>query len=67
MTNEEHIKLLKAQRERAKLKEQEVIEALKINEEPAADPEPAEEVKEVEPDVIADGEVGADEPNKISE
>lgn len=40
MNNAEYIKLMKAQRERAKLKEAEVIEKLAIDETPAVDPEP---------------------------
>lgn len=40
MNNAEYLKLMKAQREKAKLKEAEVIEALKIEETPAPDPEP---------------------------
>ena len=66
MNNAEYLRLMKKQRELAKLKESEVIEALKI-EEPAADPEPAEEIEEVEPDVITDGEGGADEQDESSE
>ena len=64
MNNAEYMKLLKAQREKAKLKEAEVIEALKI-EDPAEDT--ADDNEEVTEDAVTDGEVGTNEQDQKPE
>ena len=59
MNNAEYMRLLKAQRERAKMKESEVVEALKI-EEPAEDDIPIE----VDPEIDPVDDLVPPEPNK---
>ena len=63
MNNAEYIRLMKKQREREKMKEAEVVEQLKIE-----DPEPdqAEDIQEVEADVITDSENGDNESDTES-
>lgn len=64
MNNAEYIRLMKKQRERAKMKETEVIEQLKVEDpEPETEPDQAEDIQEVEADVITDRENGDNEPN----
>lgn len=65
MNNAEYIRLMKKQREREKMKEVEVVEQLKIEDtEPETEPDQAEDIQEVEADVITDRENGDNEPDK---
>lgn len=70
MNNAEYMRLLKAQRERAKMKESEVVEALKIKEHepnyvpetpPAPEPEPTPEpIQEPDTDNMEDADNGTE-------
>ena len=67
MNNAEYIRLMKKQREREKMKEAEVVEQLKIEDpEPETDPDQAEDIQEVEADVITDSENGDNEQDTES-
>lgn len=67
MNNAEYIRLMKKQRERAKMKEAEVVEQLKIEDpEPETEPDQAEDIQEVEADVITDSENGDNEQDTES-
>lgn len=59
MNNAEYIRLMKKQREREKMKEAEVLEQLKIEDQ-------AEDIQEVEADVVTDSENGDNEPDTES-
>lgn len=62
MNNAEYIRLMKKQRERAKMKEAEVVEQLKVEDpEPETEPDQAGDIQEVEVDVITDRENGDNE------
>lgn len=67
MNNAEYIRLMKKQREREKMKEGEVVEQLKIEDpEPETEPDQAEDMQEVEADVITDSENGDNEQDTES-
>lgn len=67
MNNAEYIRLMKKQREREKMKEAEIVEQLKIEDpEPETESDQAEDIQEVEADVITDSENGNNEPDTES-
>lgn len=67
MNNAEYIRLMKIQRERAKIKETEVVEQLKVEDpEPETESDQAEDIQEVEADVITDSKNGDNEQDTES-
>lgn len=65
MNNAEYIRLMKKQRERAKMHAAEVVEQLKVEDPtPEIESDQAEDIQEVEADVITDRENGDNESDK---